>query len=281
MTSPTSLRLRGCLSQSNSLHYQALPAITHGIQFLGLHMAYLPQRLAALHHWLCESLSKLRYPNNAPFVTILTGLPERISPLKPPPRFLNTSHRMTFPPTVDVVPPTTHSYFEDRRGISLETGSVSRSSASCAAFAAVASPAFTWDSSISVTPRPNSQGTYGYIITCVFLTPLGERLRPAYICKRAARHKIHLSTSTACVYTSNGTPRNRPHGGSPLDGPVSDNSASNEVVVRMSLGMGSDFEDVWNILRWAKDFLEEEILEHELVSWRSASASQAHLLSRS
>jgi hypothetical protein len=229
-------------------------------------MPYLPQRLAALHHWLCESLSKLRYPNNAPFVRILTGLPERISPLMPPPR------RMTLPSTVDFVSPPPRSHFEDRRGISLETHTVSRSSANHAAFA-VASPPFTWDSSISVTPRPNAQGTYGYIIACVFLTPLGERLRPAYTAKRAARHKIHLSTSTAYMNTSSGAPPNRPNGRSPLDGRVCDDSASNEVVVRMSLGMGSDFEDIWNVLKWAKDFLEEEILEQELVSWRSTSAS--------
>lgn len=234
-------------------------------------MPYLPQRLAALHHWLCESLSKLRYPNNYPFVRILTGLPERISPLKPLPPFLNTSHRAALPSTVDFVSPPPRSYFEGRRGIHLESNSTGRSSA--------ASPAFNWGSR-SVTPRQSSQGTYGYIITCVFLTPLGERLRPAYISKRATRHKIHLSTSTACMCNYNDTPRNRPRGGSPLDGRVCDDSASNEVVIRMSLGMGSDFEDIWNILRWAKDFLEEEVLEHELVSWRSTSASQAHLLPR-
>lgn len=234
-------------------------------------MPYLPQRLAALHHWLRESLSKLRYPNSAPLVRVLTGLPERISPLKPPLRFHNAGHRTTVPSTVGSVTSTSSSHYEDCKGIPAETSSAGCSPASDAAI-------FTWGPSMSVTPRQKLQGTYGYIITCVFFTPLGERLAPAHISKSAARHKIHLSTSTACVYTFNSTRRSRSHDGSPLDGRVSEDSASSEIVVRMSLGMGSDFEDIWNVLRWAKDFLEEEILEQELVSWRSAS--QANLLSR-
>ena len=235
------------------------------------HMPYLPQRLAALHHWLRESLSKLRYPNNAPFVRVLTGLPDRISPLKPPLRFMNNDHQTTLPSPVDSVPSTSSSCFEDCRGNPPETSSTGCSSASGAA-------SFTWGPSMSVTPRQKLQGTYGYIITCVFLTPLGERLAPAHISKSAARHKIHLSTSTACVYAFNGTSRSRSQDGSPLDGRVSEDSASIEIVVRMSLGMGSEFEDIWNVLRWAKGFLEEEILEQELRNWRSAS--QANLLSR-
>jgi hypothetical protein len=82
------------------------------------------------------------------------------------------------------------------------------------------------------------------------------------------------------MYTSSRIHGNGLHDGLSLDdGNMYDDSASNEMVVRMSLGMGSDFEDIWNILRWAKEFMGEAILEHELVSWRSASASQPHLLS--
>ena len=264
-------RLPERLSQSNSLHYQAFPALTHGIQFMDRHMPYLPQRLAALHHWLRDSLSNLRYPNGASFVRVLTGLPDRISPLKSHLHFINTGPQTTLPSPVESVPSTSSSYFEDCRGIPPETSSTGCSSASGAAI-------FTWGPSMSVAPRPKPQGTYGYIITCVFLTPLGERLAPAHISKSAARHKIHLSTSTACIYTFNGTRRSRSQDGSPLDGRVSEDSASSEIVVRMSLGMGSDFEDVWNVLRWVKGFMEEEILEQELRSWRSAS--QANLLSR-
>jgi len=279
LTSPTSHRLLERLSQSSSLHYQAFPAITYGIRFLDRHMPYLPQRLAALHHWLRESLSNLRYPNNAPFIIILTGLPERIAPLKGSPYFLSTAHLVTPPSTTAFVPPTPGSHFGSRREMPHETSSVGCSSTSGSTLT-VASPALAggnWSSSVSVTPRPNSQGTCGYIMTCVFLSPSGKRLRPAQISKHAARHKIHLSTSTGYMCTSNGTPRNQAHGASQPDG--RDNSVLNETVVRVSLGMGSDFEDTWNVLRWAKNLLEEEILEHELVSWRSASASRPHLVS--
>lgn len=274
MTSPTSSRLRG--SQCNSLHYQAFPAITHGIQFLNLHMPYLPQRLTALHHWLCECLSNLRYPNTAPFVRILTGLPARAAP---PKTSLGTSHLMTPPSTPAFAPPPSQSCFARRRRINSEASSVDRSSASYSALP-VAPVAGAWGSSVSVTSRLNAQGTYGYIITCIFLSPSGKRLRPAHSSKRAAQHNVHLSTSSGHMCTSNGIPRNQPRGRSPLNGrDVCDGSDEDEVVVRMSLGMGSDFRDIWNILRWATSFLEEEILEHELVSWRTASASQPRLLS--
>lgn len=269
-------RLSGYLSQSSSLHYQAFPAITHGIQFLDRHMPYLPQRLAALHHWLGESLSNLRYPNNSPFVRILTGLPERIAPLKAPSSFLGTTHLITPPSTPAFVSPAARSYLGSRRMASFETSSVGRSSTSCSPGALAAGGR---NSYVSATPRSSLQGTYGYTITCIFLSPSGKRLPPIQMSKRAARRKIHLSTSTRYIHTPNETPCNPPHRGSSLDDRnVFDDSASDQMVVRMSLGMGSDFEDTWNVLRWARDCLEEEILEHELVSWRSASASQPHLL---
>ena len=269
MTSPISRRLRGRLSQSVSLHYQAFPAITHGIQFLDRNMPYLPQRLAALHHWLRESLSSLLYPNNSPFVRILTGPPERVAPLRTPPYTLGTTHLMTPPSTPAFVPPTPSSYFVRRKGSLPDTSSGGRASTDCSA-ASTLLAASAWGSSVSDMPL---QGTYGYIITCVFLSPSGKRLCPAHVSKRAARHKIHLSTGYMC--TSSGTRGNRPHGGFTPDGQSTcDDAASNEMVVRMSLGIGSDFEDVWNVLRWAKNFLEEEMLGCELVSWRSAPASR-------
>lgn len=245
-------------------------------------MPYLPQRLTALHHWLYQSLSNLCYPNNAPFIRILTGLPARVAPLKTPPYFLSPTNLMTPPSTPAFASPTPRPYFGSRRAANSETSCVGRSSASYSALSVAppASAAGAWGSSVSITPRSNSQATCGYIMTCVFLSPSGKRLRPAYCSKRAAQHKVHLSTSAGHMYTPNGIPRNHPHARSPLDGQdVCDGSISDQMVVRMSLGMGSDFEDIWNVLRWAKSFLEEEILEHELVSWRSTSASRPRILS--
>ena len=88
---------------------------------------------------------------------------------------------------------------------------------------------------------------------------------------------ISVLARGTCKLLMEPRPSQSTSGGSPLDG--RDGSVSDEMVVRMSLGMGSDFEDIWNVLRWAKSFLEEEILEHELVNWRSASASRPRLLS--
>jgi hypothetical protein len=280
VTSLISHRLHARLSQNNSLHYQAFPAITYGIQFLDHHLPHLPQRLAALHHWLRESLCNLRYPHNTPFLRIVTGLPERITPLKIDPWNHVTFHMMT-PSSQELLPRTPRSYFGGRGGIFLDTSSVGHSSASCSAPTSPVSPILPTGaraSPVSVTPRSCMQGTYGYIIACIFLSPSGERLRPAHVSESAARRKIHLGTG--CMYTSSRIHGNGLHDGLSLDdGNMYDDSASNEMVVRMSLGMGSDFEDIWNILRWAKEFMGEAILEHELVSWRSASASQPHLLS--
>src|SRR5260221_619570 len=93
-------------------------------------MPYLPQRLAALHHWLCESLSNLRYPNNAPFVKVLTRLPERIAPLKTSPQTLGITHLMSPPSIPAFVPPTPLPYFGSRGRSLSDTISAGRSSTS-------------------------------------------------------------------------------------------------------------------------------------------------------
>lgn len=39
-------------------------------------------------------------------------------------------------------------------------------------------------------------------------------------------------------------------------------------VVRMSLGLGSEFEDVWRVVQWAKGLTEDGLLDHALVAWK-------------
>ena len=53
-------------------------------------------------------------------------------------------------------------------------------------------------------------------------------------------------------------------------------------VVRMSLGLGSDFEDVWRVVRWAKGLTEDGSLDRALATWKQKSsltniASLAHM----
>jgi hypothetical protein len=50
----------------------------------------------------------------------------------------------------------------------------------------------------------------------------------------------------------------------------------NEVgVVRLSLGIASDFEDVWKVVQWAKGLTAERFLEQEITQWKITSRSKA------
>jgi len=42
-------------------------------------------------------------------------------------------------------------------------------------------------------------------------------------------------------------------------------------VVRLSLGIGSDFEDVWKVVQWAKGLTAERFLEREITQWKMSS----------
>jgi hypothetical protein len=46
-------------------------------------------------------------------------------------------------------------------------------------------------------------------------------------------------------------------------------------VVRMSLGLGSEFADVWRVVRWAKGLTEDGCLDRALVAWRGSGDSIA------
>jgi len=45
-------------------------------------------------------------------------------------------------------------------------------------------------------------------------------------------------------------------------------------VVRLSLGIGSDFEDVWKVVQWAKGLTAEKTLKREVIQWKIASRSK-------
>lgn len=42
-------------------------------------------------------------------------------------------------------------------------------------------------------------------------------------------------------------------------------------VVRLSLGIGNDFEDVWKVVQWAKGLTVERSLEQEITQWKMTS----------
>ena len=43
-------------------------------------------------------------------------------------------------------------------------------------------------------------------------------------------------------------------------------------VVRLSLGIGSDFEDVWKVVQWAKGLTAEKTLEQD--QWKTVSSAK-------
>jgi hypothetical protein len=45
-------------------------------------------------------------------------------------------------------------------------------------------------------------------------------------------------------------------------------------VVRLSLGIGSDFGDVWKVVQWAKGLTAEKTLEQEVTQWKMASRAK-------
>ena len=45
-------------------------------------------------------------------------------------------------------------------------------------------------------------------------------------------------------------------------------------IVRLSLGIGSDFEDVWKVVQWAKGLTAEKTLKQEVIRWKVSSQSK-------
>jgi len=45
-------------------------------------------------------------------------------------------------------------------------------------------------------------------------------------------------------------------------------------VVRLSLGIASDFEDVWKVVQWAKALTAEKTLEQEVTRWKTVSRAK-------
>ena len=45
-------------------------------------------------------------------------------------------------------------------------------------------------------------------------------------------------------------------------------------VVRLSLGIGSDFEDIWKVVQWAKGLTAEKTIEQEVTRWKTVSRAK-------
>jgi hypothetical protein len=127
----------------------------------------------------------------------------------------------------------------------------------------------------------NSQGSapaldsYGYVIACTFLSPKGKALPLSFVSHRAATSNISLRTGCVC----------NPGGAAGLldmqaqmeciDELIAREGWKDEVgVVRLSLGIGSDFEDVWKVVQWAKGLTAEKAIEQDVTQWKMASRAK-------
>jgi len=230
--------------QEGTLNYTTLPAITNGIQFLQKHIPSLPARLGTLHLYLYESLSSLRYANGAPVVQIHTAEPIKRSWVAPRrSSYSRSSYRPLTPPTT---PERENNPFD---------GPVNSKQV---------------NSQGSHTP-----GSYGYVLACTFLSPTGDALPLPFVSHHAATANISLRTGCVC----------NPGGAAALLGMQAQMACIEELiardgwkdevgVVRLSLGIGSDFEDVWKVVQWAKGLTAQKFLDQEITQWKMTSRTK-------
>ena len=118
-------------------------------------------------------------------------------------------------------------------------------------------------------------GSYGSVLACTFLSPTGNALPLSFVSHRAAAANISLRTGCVC----------NPGGAAALldmqaqmeciDELIARDGWKDEVgVVRLSLGIGSDFEDVWKVVQWAKGLTAEKALEQEVTRWKTVSRAK-------
>jgi selenocysteine lyase/cysteine desulfurase len=228
--------------EEGTLNYTTLPAIANGVQFLQKHLPSLPARLGTLHCYLYESLSSLRYANGAPVVKIHTAEPIRRSSASP---------RRPYRP---LTPPAT----PERETNPFDIPANPRQS--------------------NLQGSSPTLGSYGYVLACTFLSPAGDALPLPFISHHAATSNISLRTGCVCNPGGTAALLGMQEKMECIEELIAREGWKDEVgVVRLSLGIGSDFEDVWKVVQWAKGLTTEKLLKRELTQWKMTSkAKDAH-----
>ncbi|KAG8813596.1 hypothetical protein FRC17_001491 [Serendipita sp. 399] len=150
----------------------------------------------------------------------------------------------------------------------------------------------TMTSSASSTRSEDGQG---YVISCTFYTSSGQVIPLSHVSRLASRAGISLRTGCVCNPGGSAALRGRviQERMEELSGLVGDSSGSENKeekgegetepvelkticqivgglssagVVRLSLGMASNFEDVWRVVSWAKGLLDEAKREKDLAA---------------
>jgi hypothetical protein len=256
------------------LNYGALSAIAPGLDLVRTHMPAMSLRLPALHHYFHTALESLVYPGtDTPLVQVHTKQrrlavryatstksagsdtpysssgSENGSVLS-----LNFSRSPAFPPT----PEATFKQF-----LMSFASPPSRASSPFPSL-----PGSTLDLKQPAFEEPTDRGQ-GYVISCTFHTSEGVLIPLEAISGLASANGISLRTGCVC----------NPGGASALLGKHAqdkmdeltkygnDDIAVDEIfalfdglgtgVVRLSLGMVSNFEDVWRVVQWARGLLDE------------------------
>ena len=256
------------------MNYGALSAIAPGLDLLRTHMPAMSLRLPALHHYLHTALESLVYPGTDKSLVQVHTKHRRLAV-----RYaastksagsdtpysssgsengsvlsLNFSRSPAFSPT----PKATFKQF-----LMSFASPPSRASSPFPSL-----PGSTMDLKQPAFEEPTDRGQ-GYVISCTFHTSDGTLIPLETISGLAAANGISLRTGCVC----------NPGGAAALRGKhVQDkmdelskygddteldailalfDGISSTGVARLSLGMVSNFEDVWRVAQWARGLLDE------------------------
>ncbi|KAG8772651.1 hypothetical protein FRC16_005616, partial [Serendipita sp. 398] len=281
--------------EEGTLNYSSLSAIAAGLEFLTNYMPYMTVRLPILHHYLHNALESLVYPGTqTPLVRIHTR--PRPSPLQ---RSQSTDTNATTP--LEQSSPSEERAkirisMISRQSITRMFSRSSRSSFSSGLPTPPQSPIEETTSPIILSPVEgfgSVEDGQGYVVSCTFYTSSGRVIPLSHVSRLASRAGISLRTGCVC----------NPGGSAALRGKTiqermdklstfvvdeSEKSSfesegedslnpvelktvceivgglSSAGVVRLSLGMASNFEDVWRVVSWARTLLDEATREKDL-----------------
>ncbi|KAF7355905.1 Molybdenum cofactor sulfurase [Mycena venus] len=124
-----------------------------------------------------------------------------------------------------------------------------------------------------------AQSDVGSLISLIFLSPTGEMLPNSFIAHAASRMCISLRTGCMCNPGGAAALLGLEHAMQDLYNGVTLSDFERAVgyelgVVRISLGLASNFQDVWNVLRFAKLIAQEEGRMALWAGWVAASGRQ-------
>ncbi|KAG8871284.1 hypothetical protein FRC20_010727 [Serendipita sp. 405] len=288
--------------EEGTLNYSSLSAIAPGLEFVKTFMGPMSVRLPILHHYLHNALESLVYPgtqmrlvkvHTRPRPPPITSSASSTSTYQP----LQSSHRIhvrrkSTASRRDASPSSSSRPRTPQRSMSRMISHLSPFSST----GLLTPPPSEYPELPEFETNPpassssSSDGTdQGYVVSCTFYTSSGALIPLAHVSHLASRAGISLRTGCVC----------NPGGAAALRGketqarmerlsslPATATSPSiqctengvglNSVgeillesagVVRISLGVASNFEDVQRVVSWAKTLLDEQKRDRDLAEF--------------